>query len=163
MSALERNPQVPAPNPHKVLGHGIDGRGIPRGPQSTHMGTGLPPSTGLASSDNLAVLPGTKPPELEALEAGRVDESLFLQSLREAGRRSRRPTPEPRCPRGLPRGTAAVFPGPLRLTLQTYLPGSISPASVSKVLGRLRVPERSGRSHKTRSRGCGGKWNPGGV
>ena len=32
MSALERNPQAPAPTPHKVLGSGIDGRGIPRGP-----------------------------------------------------------------------------------------------------------------------------------
>ena len=30
MSALERNPQVPAPTPHKILGPGIDGRGIPR-------------------------------------------------------------------------------------------------------------------------------------
>ena len=27
--------------PHKVLGPGIDGRGIPRGPQATRMGTGL--------------------------------------------------------------------------------------------------------------------------
>ena len=33
MSALERNPQVPALTPHKVLGPGIDGRGIPRGPE----------------------------------------------------------------------------------------------------------------------------------
>ena len=33
MSALEMNPQVPAPTPHKILGHGIDGRGIPRGPR----------------------------------------------------------------------------------------------------------------------------------
>ena len=41
MSALERNPQVPAPTPHKVLGHGIDGRGIPRGPRATRMGNGL--------------------------------------------------------------------------------------------------------------------------
>ena len=41
MSALERNPQVPAPNPHKVLGPGIDGRGILRGPRATRMGTGL--------------------------------------------------------------------------------------------------------------------------
>ena len=31
MSALERKPQFPAPTPHKVLGPGIDGRGIPRG------------------------------------------------------------------------------------------------------------------------------------
>ena len=42
MSILERNPQVPAPTPHKVLGRGIDGRGIPRGPRETRMGTGLP-------------------------------------------------------------------------------------------------------------------------
>ena len=41
MSALERNPQVPAPIPHKVLGPSIDGRGIPRGPRATRMGTGL--------------------------------------------------------------------------------------------------------------------------
>ena len=32
MSALERNPQVKAPTPHKVLGPAIDGRGIPKGP-----------------------------------------------------------------------------------------------------------------------------------
>ena len=41
MSALERNPQVPAPTPHKVVGPGIDGRGIPRGPRATRIGTGL--------------------------------------------------------------------------------------------------------------------------
>ena len=41
MSALERNPQVPAPTPHKVLGPGIDGRGITRGPLATRMITGL--------------------------------------------------------------------------------------------------------------------------
>ena len=41
MSALERNPQVPAPTPHRILGPGIDGRGIPTGPQATRMGTGL--------------------------------------------------------------------------------------------------------------------------
>ena len=40
MSVLVRNPQVPAPIPHKVLGPGIDGRGIPRGPRATRMGTG---------------------------------------------------------------------------------------------------------------------------
>ena len=42
MSALERYPQVPAPNPHMVLDAGIDCRGIPRGPRGTRMGTGLP-------------------------------------------------------------------------------------------------------------------------
>ena len=41
MSALERNPQVPAPTPHKVLGPGIDGRGFPRGPRAIRLGTGL--------------------------------------------------------------------------------------------------------------------------
>ena len=41
MSALESNPQVPALTPHKVLVHSIDRRGIPRGPRTTRMGTGL--------------------------------------------------------------------------------------------------------------------------
>ena len=41
MSALQRNPQVPALTPHKVLGPSIDGRGIARGPRATRMGTGL--------------------------------------------------------------------------------------------------------------------------
>ena len=40
-SALERKPQVPAPAPHKILGPGIDERGIRRGPRTTRMGTGL--------------------------------------------------------------------------------------------------------------------------
>ena len=31
----------PAPTPKKILGPGIDGRGIPRGPRATRMGTGL--------------------------------------------------------------------------------------------------------------------------
>ena len=39
MSALERNPQVPAPTPHKILGPGLDGREIPRGPRATRLGT----------------------------------------------------------------------------------------------------------------------------
>ena len=41
MSALERNPQFPALTPHKVLGPGIEGRGIPRGSRATRMATGL--------------------------------------------------------------------------------------------------------------------------
>ena len=41
MSVLERNPQVLAPTPHKVLGPDIDGRGIPRRPRTSRMGTGL--------------------------------------------------------------------------------------------------------------------------
>ena len=41
MSALERITQVPAPTTHKVVGPGIDGSGIPKGPRATRMGTGL--------------------------------------------------------------------------------------------------------------------------
>ena len=41
MSALERKPQVPTPTPHKTLSLGIEWREIPRGPQTTRMGTGL--------------------------------------------------------------------------------------------------------------------------
>ena len=41
MSALERNPQVPALAPHKILDPGIDGRGIQRGPRATRLWTGL--------------------------------------------------------------------------------------------------------------------------
>ena len=41
MSALERNPQVPDPNPLRVLGPSIDWRGIPIGPLTTRMETGL--------------------------------------------------------------------------------------------------------------------------
>ena len=35
------DPQVPAPTPHKALCSGINGSGIPRGPQATRMGTGI--------------------------------------------------------------------------------------------------------------------------
>ena len=45
MSALERNPQVPAPNPHKVLGPSIDVRGIPRGLRATPIGLAFPEAT----------------------------------------------------------------------------------------------------------------------
>ena len=45
MSALERNPQVSAMTPHKVLGTGIDGRGIPRGPEQLARGLAFPEAT----------------------------------------------------------------------------------------------------------------------
>ena len=41
MSALERNPQVPALTPHKILGPGNEGRGILRGLRAIRMGTCL--------------------------------------------------------------------------------------------------------------------------
>ena len=40
MSAQETNFQVPDLTPQKVLGPGIEGRGIPRGPRETRMGIG---------------------------------------------------------------------------------------------------------------------------
>ena len=45
MSALERNPQLPAPTTHMVLGPGIDGRGIPRGPMQLAWGLSFPEAT----------------------------------------------------------------------------------------------------------------------
>ena len=45
MSSLERNPQVPAPTPHKVLGPGKDGRGIPRAPEQLARGLAFPEVT----------------------------------------------------------------------------------------------------------------------
>ena len=36
MSALERNPQLPAPTPYKVLGPGIDGRESREAPSNSH-------------------------------------------------------------------------------------------------------------------------------
>ena len=45
MSALERNPQVPALTPHNVLGPGIDGRGILTGPRVTRKEMAFPEVT----------------------------------------------------------------------------------------------------------------------
>ena len=45
MSPLERNPQVPVPTPVQVLGPGIDGRGIPRGPRAPCMGLAFTDAT----------------------------------------------------------------------------------------------------------------------
>ena len=45
MSALERNPQVLAPTPHKFLGTGMDRRGIPRGPEQLAWGLAFPEGT----------------------------------------------------------------------------------------------------------------------
>ena len=40
-----RKPQVPAPTPHKVLGPGIDGRGIPSAPEQLAWGLAFPEAT----------------------------------------------------------------------------------------------------------------------
>ena len=44
MSAMARNPQVPAPTPHKVLGTGIDGTGIREATEQLTWGLAFPPS-----------------------------------------------------------------------------------------------------------------------
>ena len=45
MSALERNAQVPAPTPHKVLGPGIDGTGIREATEQLTWGLAFPETT----------------------------------------------------------------------------------------------------------------------
>ena len=45
MSAMERNPQVPAPTSHKVLGPSIEGSGIPRDPEQLAWGLAFPEAT----------------------------------------------------------------------------------------------------------------------
>ena len=45
MSALERNPQVPALTPHKVLGPSINGRGNPKAPEQLAWGLAFPEAT----------------------------------------------------------------------------------------------------------------------
>ena len=45
MSAQERNPKVLGPTPHKVLGPGIERRGILRGPRATRSGMAFTEAT----------------------------------------------------------------------------------------------------------------------
>ena len=45
MSALKRNPQVPATSPHKVLGPGIDGEESREAPQQLDWGLAFPEAT----------------------------------------------------------------------------------------------------------------------
>ena len=45
MSAMARNPQVPAPTPHKVLGTGIDGTGIREATEQLAWGLAFPETT----------------------------------------------------------------------------------------------------------------------
>ena len=78
MSALERNPHVQAPTPHKVLGPGIDGRGIPRGTEQLAWGLAFlrpperVPEVPVASREHL--------PQLEKIQEvlpSRSDEAHF--------------------------------------------------------------------------------------
>ena len=49
MSALERNPQVLAPTPYKVLGPGIDGEESREAPEQLAWGLAFPEATRLVS------------------------------------------------------------------------------------------------------------------
>ena len=69
--ALERNPQVPAPNPHKIIRPGIDGRGILRDPEQLAWGLTFPEAT-IVSREHL--------PQLEKMQEvlpSRRDEAHF--------------------------------------------------------------------------------------
>ena len=45
MSVLERNPQVPAPTPHKMLGTIIEGEESREGPEQLEWGLAFPEAT----------------------------------------------------------------------------------------------------------------------
>ena len=75
MSALERNPQVPALTPHKVLGTSIDGRGITRVPPSSREAPFPPPSLrggilSLPARERIPVV--LVAPQEEALSTGKA-------------------------------------------------------------------------------------------
>ena len=71
MSALERNPQVPAPNPHKIIRPGIDGRGILRDPEQLAWGLTFPEAT-IVSREHLRQLE-----KMQEVLASRRDEAHF--------------------------------------------------------------------------------------
>lgn len=128
--------------------------GLP--PHLQLVGTGPPPSAGLASSNNLATLLCINPPELEAQDAGRVDESLFLQSQREVRRRgSAPPHPQARPAQSIwaaqalahlagapPISQLGPTPEPLRPASSNLLAQHGLSCLNSQPRGRLRVPGR---------------------
>ena len=78
MSALERNPQVLAPTPHKVLGPGIDGREIPIGPEQLAWGLAFPEDP--SRVPDVPVVSREHRPQLEKIQEvlpSRIDEAHF--------------------------------------------------------------------------------------
>ena len=78
MSALERDPQVPAPTPHNFLGPGTDGRGIPRGRVQLAWGLAFPEAT--RAVPEVPIVSGEHLPQLEKIQEGlpcRRDEAHF--------------------------------------------------------------------------------------
>ena len=78
MSALERNPQVPAPTPHKILGHGIDGEESLEAPEQLAWGLALPEAT--RAGPEFPVLSREHLPQPEKIRevlASRRDEAHF--------------------------------------------------------------------------------------
>ena len=79
MSALERNPQVPALAPHKILWPGIDVRGIPKRPRSNSHGD-WPFLTQPQRVPEVPVVSREHLPKLEKIQAvlhSRRDEAHF--------------------------------------------------------------------------------------
>ena len=79
MSALERNPQVPARALHEVLGPGTDGRGIPRGRVQLAWELAFPEAT--RAVPEVRVITGEHLHQLEKMQEvlpSRGDEDHFL-------------------------------------------------------------------------------------
>ena len=66
MSALERNPQVPALTSHKVLGPSINGRGNPKAPEQVAWGLAFPEAT--RSGPEVPVVSREHLPPLEKIQ-----------------------------------------------------------------------------------------------
>ena len=66
MSALERNPQVPAPTPHKTLGPGITGGESQEAPEQLAWGLAFPEATRAGSE--VPVVSLERLPQLEKIQ-----------------------------------------------------------------------------------------------
>ena len=79
MSALERNAQFPAPNPHKILGPSIDEEESGEAPEQLAWGLAFPEATELVPE--VAVVSREHLPQLEKIQEvlpSRRDEAHFL-------------------------------------------------------------------------------------
>ena len=78
MSAQERKSQVPVPTRHKVLGPGIDGRGIREAPEQLAWGLAFPEAT--SGVPVVPVISREHLPKLEKIQEvlpSRLDEAHF--------------------------------------------------------------------------------------
>ena len=87
MTALERNPQVPALTPHKVLGPTFDGRGNTRGPREANeqlaWGLAFPEAT--RAVPEVPIVSREQLPQVEKIQEvhpSKRDEALFHEASR---------------------------------------------------------------------------------